>query len=161
MSIQNPIIATDGRDTERDREFDTTEDQSFDDVEDTETRARDQRDLQTTATPTAKATSVDGDADSAAPYLPGQTSSEAGDRWKRVQAEFVDDPRQSVSEAHKLVSDLMQQIVDAFSKERDNLEHQWSQGDSVSTEDLRVCLQRYRAFFSRLLPSARGLDKAS
>jgi hypothetical protein len=28
---------------------------------------------------------------------------------------------------------------------------QWSRGDQVSTEELRVSLQRYRAFFERLL----------
>jgi hypothetical protein len=99
-------------------------------------------------------------ADTEAPYLPDQTSAQAGERWQQVQAEFVDDPRKSVSEAHELVSELVQRIVDGFSHERDNLEQQWSKGDSVSTEDLRVCLQRYRTFFSRLLPSANGM-KAS
>ena len=28
---------------------------------------------------------------------------------------------------------------------------QWDRGDNVSTEDLRVALQRYRSFFDRLL----------
>jgi hypothetical protein len=31
------------------------------------------------------------------------------------------------------------------------LEKRWGQGDSVSTEDLRLALQRYRSFFDRLL----------
>jgi hypothetical protein len=31
------------------------------------------------------------------------------------------------------------------------MEEQWSRGDDVSTEDLRVALQRYRSFFNRLL----------
>ena len=35
--------------------------------------------------------------------------------------------------------------------ERSKLEGQWGRGDNVSTEDLRVALQRYRAFFDRLL----------
>lgn len=85
-------------------------------------------------------------------YLPDQASAQAGDRWQRIQAEFVDDPRKSVGEAHELVGELVQRIVDAFTNERRELERQWSKGDDVSTEDLRVCLQRYRAFFSRLLP---------
>jgi hypothetical protein len=93
-----------------------------------------------------------------APYLSGQTDAQASQRWREVQAEFVDDPRKSVAKAHELVSDLVQQIVDAFSRERDGLERQWAEGDKVSTEDLRVCLQRYRTFFSRLLPSANGLN---
>jgi hypothetical protein len=31
------------------------------------------------------------------------------------------------------------------------LEQQWDRGDDVSTEDLRIALQRYRSFFQRLL----------
>ena len=34
---------------------------------------------------------------------------------------------------------------------REQLEGQWSRGEDVSTEDLRVALQRYRSFFQRLL----------
>ena len=85
-------------------------------------------------------------------YLPEQDSMRASERWKQIQGEFVDDPRKSVGEAHELVGELMQRIVDSFTSERRELEEQWSKGDDVSTEDLRVCLQRYREFFSRLLP---------
>ena len=87
-----------------------------------------------------------------ASYLPEQDSQQASQRWQRIQGEFVDDPRKSVGEAHELVGELMQRIVDSFASERRELESQWSKGSDVSTEDLRVCLQRYRAFFSRLLP---------
>jgi hypothetical protein len=87
-----------------------------------------------------------------ASYLPEKDSTQASQRWQRIQGEFVDDPRKSVGEAHELVGELMQRIVDSFANERRDLESQWSKGGDVSTEDLRVCLQRYRAFFSRLLP---------
>jgi hypothetical protein len=93
------------------------------------------------------------------PDLPEHGSAQASERWQRIQAEFVDDPRKAVGEAHELVGDLVQRIVDAFTRERTDLESQWSKGDSVSTEDLRVCLQHYRAFFSRLLPSAQGIPQ--
>jgi len=85
-------------------------------------------------------------------YLPDDISTDADERWQRIQAEFVDDPRRSVTEAHQLVSELVQRVVDTFTNERDTLERQWSGGDRVSTEDLRICMQRYRSFFSRLLP---------
>jgi len=85
-------------------------------------------------------------------YLSEQAGSQAGERWHSIQAEFVDDPRESVAQAHQLVSELMQHIVDTFSDERKQLEQQWSDGQSVSTEELRMCLQRYRTFFTRLLP---------
>jgi len=45
----------------------------------------------------------------------------------------------------------MERLAEVFADERQNLEHQWDQGDYVSTEDLRVALRRYRSFFSRLL----------
>lgn len=92
----------------------------------------------------------------AASYLPEQTTAHAGERWQQIQADFVDDPRRAVGEAHELVGELMQRIVDRFGQERAALEQQWSRGGDVSTEELRVCLQQYRAFFSRLLPAVDG-----
>lgn len=72
-------------------------------------------------------------------------------RWNDVQARFVDEPRGSVEEANTLVDELMQRLVSTFSEERARLEAQWDRGDEVTTEDLRVTLQRYRSFFGRLL----------
>ena len=72
-------------------------------------------------------------------------------RWSAVQVTFVDEPRGSVKEADALVAELMQRLAQTFSEERAALESQWEQGDDVSTEDLRVALQRYRSFFDRLL----------
>ena len=46
---------------------------------------------------------------------------------------------------------MMQHLAQLFADERSKLEAQWSRGDNVSTEDLRVALQRYRSFFDRLL----------
>jgi hypothetical protein len=45
----------------------------------------------------------------------------------------------------------MQRLAKMFTDERSNLEHQWSAGSEVSTEDLRMALRRYRSFFERLL----------
>ena len=73
------------------------------------------------------------------------------ERWLSIQVTFVDEPRQAVEEADSLVDELMQRLAQTFSQERENLESQWSRGDDVSTEDLRVGLQRYRSFFERLL----------
>ena len=87
------------------------------------------------------------------PHLAEPISMQAGQRWQEIMAGFVDDPRKAVGDAHELVGEVVQRIVDGFAAERDNLERQWSRGGDVSTEDLRVCLQNYRAFFARLLPS--------
>jgi len=72
-------------------------------------------------------------------------------RWEAVQGGFVDEPRRAVEEADGLVAELMQRLAETFSRERANLEAQWDRGGDVSTEDLRVALQRYRSFFERLL----------
>jgi hypothetical protein len=73
------------------------------------------------------------------------------DRWRTIQTQFVDDPRRSVEEADQLVARLMQDLAKTFADERAGLERQWGSGEDVSTEDLRVALQRYRSFFDRLL----------
>ncbi len=72
-------------------------------------------------------------------------------RWDGIQTGFVDEPRKAVEEADSLVADVMKRLAGAFADERANLEHQWSRGDQVSTEELRVALRRYRTFFQRLL----------
>ena len=72
-------------------------------------------------------------------------------RWSDVQTGFVDEPRRTVEDADKLVASVMQRLAEGFANERSGLEKQWDQGDDVSTEDLRVALQRYRSFFDRLL----------
>ena len=71
--------------------------------------------------------------------------------WDKIQVSFVDEPRKAVEQADSLVAQVMQHIARTFSDERKNLEAQWSRGDNVSTEDLRIALQRYRTFFTRLL----------
>lgn len=72
-------------------------------------------------------------------------------RWDRIQAGFVDEPRKAVEEADSLVASTMKRLAEVFAQERSKLEGQWDRGDNVSTEDLRVALQRYRSFFHRLL----------
>lgn len=82
------------------------------------------------------------------------SQSDIGDlrgRWSNVQASFVDEPRRAVEEGDKLVATVMQRLAEGFANERSKLEKQWDRGDSVSTEDLRIALQRYRSFFDRLL----------
>lgn len=85
------------------------------------------------------------------PLLPPEQSSEFEQRWQRVQAGFVDEPRQAVEEADKLVADLIDRLAESFSQSRSRLETQWDQGNDASTEELRIALMRYRSFFKRLL----------
>ena len=72
-------------------------------------------------------------------------------RWSGIQTGFVDEPRRAVEQADALVSELMTRLTDTFANERRKLEGQWEKSDKVSTEDLRIAMQRYRSFFERLL----------
>ena len=86
--------------------------------------------------------------------MPLFSESEMGDfrsQWGKIQIGFVDEPRRTVEDADKLVAMVMQRLAEGFANERSGLEQQWGRGDNVSTEDLRVALQRYRSFFDRLL----------
>ena len=86
--------------------------------------------------------------------MPLFSESEMGDfrsQWSKVQTGFVDEPRRTVEEADKLVGAVMQRLAEGFAKARSGLEKQWDSGDNVSTEHLRLALQRYRSFFDRLL----------
>lgn len=83
--------------------------------------------------------------------IPTRQVEDLRERWTSIQSRFVDEPRKAVEDADKLVLSAIQQIEEVFSAERANLEKQWTRGEEVSTEDLRVCLQHYRGFFDRLL----------
>ncbi len=72
-------------------------------------------------------------------------------RWETIQTGFVDEPRRTVEQADELVAEVMKRLAEGFAAERERLEQQWGRGEDVSTEDLRLALQRYRSFFQRLL----------
>ncbi|MGH9501760.1 MAG: hypothetical protein ACRD20_02810 [Terriglobales bacterium] len=87
----------------------------------------------------------------AAPLFPNNELEDLRNRWNAVQGAFVDEPRRAVEQADGLVASAMKRLAEVFADERSKLEKQWDQGDNVSTEDLRIALQRYRSFFHRLL----------
>jgi hypothetical protein len=86
-----------------------------------------------------------------AAFLPNDRMDDLRRRWADLQAEFVDDPRASVQEAHAMVAEIVNELTERFSNERASLESQWNRDEQPDTEDLRVALQRYRDFFNRLL----------
>lgn len=104
--------------------------------------------LQTSTSDAAKQRSVGS---GASPLFPGNELESLRTRWKEIQTEFVDEPRKAVEQADTLVASAMKRLAEVFAEERSKLERQWDRGDNVSTEDLRVALQRYRTFFERLL----------
>ena len=91
------------------------------------------------------------DVDRSTPLFPENEATNFRSRWTEIQAAFVDEPRRAVEQGDALVADVIKRLASTFADERSRLEGQWGRGDNVSTEDLRVALQRYRAFFDRLL----------
>jgi len=91
------------------------------------------------------------DVDRSTPLFPENEATNFRTRWTEIQAAFVDEPRRAVEQGDALVADVIKRLASTFADERSRLEGQWGRGDNVSTEDLRVALQRYRAFFDRLL----------
>ena len=89
--------------------------------------------------------------DANGPLFPSEELQGLRTRWKEIQIAFVDEPRKAVEQADGLVASAMRRLAEVFAEERSGLEKQWDRGESVSTEDLRVALQRYRTFFDRLL----------
>lgn len=83
--------------------------------------------------------------------LLGQDVDQLRERWQAVQAAFVDDPQQAVQQADTLVTDVIDRLTRTFEQTKEMLDTQLGETDDVSTEDLRVGLQRYRTFFERLL----------
>ena len=119
------------------------------------TRDRQGRD-DSTASTAAFAANADRDrrdesTDDSPELLPREQNAEFQTRWEKIQTGFVDEPRQTVEQADELVAEVMKRLAEGFAAERERLEGQWGRGEDVSTEDLRVTLQRYRGFFQRLL----------
>ena len=86
-----------------------------------------------------------------APLFSPEDAKSFRSRWENLQVSFVDEPRRAVEQADTLVAEAIKRLAEIFADERQELEHQWDRGNDVSTEDLRLALQRYRSFFGRLL----------
>ena len=83
-------------------------------------------------------------------------------RWQRVQAGFVDDPREAVGDAADLIEQTAQAMVGALRQRQRQLRVLWEHGPDgdtaaaagsvpgADTEHLRQLMQRYRALFNQL-----------
>jgi PAS domain-containing protein len=78
--------------------------------------------------------------------------------WQRIQAGFVDDPREAVADAADLVEHTAQAFTGALQQRQRRLRGIWD-GDRrpdgaaeqmTDTEQLRLVMQRYRSLFDQL-----------
>ena len=90
-------------------------------------------------------------AERAAPLFAPEVLGDLRTRWTDIQTGFVDEPRVAVEHADELVATTIKRLAESFADERQRLESEWARTGDVSTEDLRLALQRYRSFFDRLL----------
>jgi hypothetical protein len=81
------------------------------------------------------------------PPVVGSTPPSAA--WSEILAMFVDDPRACVELAASLVDDSVEAHVMSIKEQQQSLLSGW-RDDGVDTEDLRVALQHYRTFWTRL-----------
>jgi hypothetical protein len=72
-------------------------------------------------------------------------------RWNELQGQFVDEPQTAVQAAEALIDQVIEKISAQMVAEEETLANQWKANRDISTEDLRLTLQQYRAFFNRLL----------
>lgn len=89
-------------------------------------------------------------AEANAPLFPEGDMLEMHARWDKIQAAFVDDPKQAVQDADNLVAIAIKRLAEQFAEERSRVEKEWTGGE-ISTESLRQALRKYRAFFERVL----------
>jgi hypothetical protein len=93
------------------------------------------------------------------PLFPDHQLKELQARWDDIQTGFVDEPRSAVERADSLVASTMQQLAEAFAKERSKLEQQW---DRATIFQLRICAWPFSAIAHSFGACYRcsGLSKA-
>ncbi|UUN25202.1 hypothetical protein [Streptomyces sp. FIT100] len=117
----------------------------------TEEPAGDERPADAEADAEADSATAAPGAETGQPLIDPAEAEAYRDRWQEIQGTFVDDPKDSVHAADALVAEVIQSLAATFADHKKDLESQWSRGEEVETEDLRVALQRYRSFFNQLL----------
>jgi hypothetical protein len=92
----------------------------------------------------------------ASPADESKVAASESTRWHEIQVMFVDDPRSAVETAAGLVDDSSQALVAFVKEQQDSLRAAWH-GEDAGTEELRVALQHYRAFGTRLADFSREM----
>jgi hypothetical protein len=101
-------------------------------------------------------------------------------QWRRIQAQFVDDPRAAVAEADRLVGEVMQargypvgdfdRRVEDISVDHPNVVMNYRAARDIaqehargtaSTEDMRQAMVHYRALFAELLETPADTDEVN
>lgn len=85
------------------------------------------------------------------PVLAAKTSLDFRERWRGIQAEFIDDPRRAVEDADRLVADVTRAFASGVEERRRVLTSGWEKDGHGETEDLRLTMRQYRALVDHIL----------
>lgn len=80
----------------------------------------------------------------------GEDGEALRERWREVQARFVDDPRGAAAAADDLIGEAVDSITQELAEQRRQL-GEWRAGGDSDTERLRVAITGYRDFLDRVL----------
>lgn len=77
-------------------------------------------------------------------------------RWLETQAHILDDPREAVTRADGLMDDVLKHLNASLGVMRQSVHDQWAKDESLSTDELRTTMQRYRTLFRHILDASAG-----
>ncbi|MFF4396574.1 hypothetical protein [Streptomyces sp. NPDC001480] len=93
---------------------------------------------------------------SASSLVPHEETDKLGLRLQQVVSGFVDEPRDAVAEADRVVEEIAARFTEAVTQRRRTLRRSWQSADdkpgsTADTEQLRLALRDYRELAERLL----------
>jgi len=71
-------------------------------------------------------------------------------RWREIQANFVDDPHETVREADQFADEVVNTLTTALTDRKHSLDERW-QAEKENTEELRLAMRGYRELLDRLI----------
>jgi hypothetical protein len=72
------------------------------------------------------------------------------DRWRHLQARFLDDPQAAAEEAERLAGEVLDSLAEALAGQKSGLDG-WRSTDQRDTEQLRMTVRGYRDLLDRVL----------
>lgn len=75
------------------------------------------------------------------------------ERWRRVQVQFLDDPKAAAEEAESLLADVLDVLSGNLTARKRDLDD-WRSGERRDTEELRIAVRGYRDLLDKVLTLA-------